>query len=325
MWRCLCVCSLLIVGLSPHISPAQDKDVILADWKARVAATDGVRYSVEGSVLVPKGVRNGVKQIFPVHVEGDVPPQDHSFKTKRVLLMDFRGNRARYDYRGEIFGGLRPAYQPAHIVKVFDGKQARDYRPRSGNPELRQLQGVINLRPINDEIHLVFHDRVSQILLISHGFDPRAALLRLGNIRLREPADMTLFDVAGERELDGDRLLVLTTEVSPRSTAELWIDPSQQSAVRRIRFLQTSRDTKEVGVSSDITIRVRQRPCGWLPDEITIDQYDAATGQLREHEVAKVTACKCGTSWSRDDFTIVPEPGTVIKEPGAVTKPGREY
>jgi hypothetical protein len=275
--------------------------------------------------MVPKGVRNAEKHIFPVPVVGDVPPQDHTFQTKRVLLMDFRGNRARYDYRGEIFGGLRAAFQPAQVVKVFDGKRARDYRPRSGNPELRQLKDVINLRPIKDENRLLFHDRVSQILLISHGFDARAALLELSNIRLREPADMTPFVLIGERELDGDRVLVLATDVTPTSTVELWIDPSRQSAVRRIQFMKSSRDTKEVRISTDVNIRVSRRPCGWLPDEITIDRYGGNTGGLLEHEIAKVAECECDASWSDADFTIVAEPGTVINEAGTVAKPGSQY
>lgn len=276
---------------------------VVADWKERRSRLpNAIRLELEGTVTVFRGSSPDSNPPFP--------PEDHTFPTRSMLLIDFQRNRHRVETSADEAWRVAPkrGFRRIDMVRLYDGKSFQRFYPRAAEQrsgkksdpgrDLELLTGEAGF----GRCMCAFFEGGYPFLSMLPGKLTRQPLVVTDQLRdaMRSPGTATL---------DGHSYTLLR---SPRDRygrwGELYVDSSRQSAIRR--RTEFDADGHEM-MRLDIT-GYRLVDGLWLPAEWSLSESKSGRPLRKEQE--KVTGLDLAPRLSDDLFHIEPSAGMVVHD-----------
>lgn len=181
-WRVPLAALLTMAAFSSELAAdlareAELESKIIAGWQTRQDALDAVYWKVVGSRLYPRGSCN-TSAVEPGQIpDRDYPPEDYEIEVQADVWIDFRAQRIRSEFRGEIFNSTYADFLPAHEVRLCDGVHIQEFLPRDANPR----PGVEHRVELYDrsQSNVWFFNYVVRPVLKAHGLTHDASPLAL--------------------------------------------------------------------------------------------------------------------------------------------------
>jgi hypothetical protein len=104
---------------------------VLADWQARQGAVKGVRYTVTGESIVPRG--SCVDPLSGRPLVPASPPQDIAEPQDFTLTLDFVKKRCRLELSQQLYHAATGEMIPRKTTTVYDGTVLGTEIPRGDN------------------------------------------------------------------------------------------------------------------------------------------------------------------------------------------------
>jgi hypothetical protein len=297
-------------GAPARAQAADDRlERILAAWQERQQAFKGIRYTVTGTHVRPKGSITDPMTGQPL--PGPEPSKDITEPKEYKLLLDFSGKRFRLDLTEQLYSAAYRQLEPRASTSVFDDHDLFTLRPRSANSNASiPWEGfdVMIGRNLNAAKGTLGGTITASLgpLLCAHGLVPRWT---------RQPDfDMKLeakdFQVHGQGVQDGRACAVVRTV--PHETFfnttfdEYWVDPERDGAILRYTIYQNEKPLVDEEVSWQAT------PQGWLPQRWTRTTWmqDRIDGVSR----LEVVDFEADPAVTAADFRVSIEPGMDVRE-----------
>jgi len=215
---------------------------VVADWKERRSRLpNAIRLELEGTVTVFRGF---VPDTIP-----PFPPEDHTFPTRSMLLIDFQRNRYRVETSKDT--ARLAEFKRLDMVRLYDGKSFQRFYPRG----VEQRSGK-----------KFDMGRDLELLAAEVGFGRGMCAFFEGGYLMRSmsPTNLTRQPLAvtdqmrdalrspGTATLDGQSYTLLRTARNGYGHwGELYLDSSRQSAIRRMTYFDAgSREMERLDVTS---------------------------------------------------------------------------
>ncbi len=293
-------------------APDQRISRVLADWKRRQQAVQTIRYTLTGQVLHTKGSMRDMSRWKPT--DPPKPPRDVTEQIDYRLLLDFAGQRLRWDGQEERYLADRDKVFPRVFTSVYDRTDSMTAWPRADNAGSYVYEDPlwpdvsVHRRP--DQGYMVINGLGLFVgpLLLGHGL-VRGLAARAG---FRQEFDAEGFYVHGEGVQAARRCLVLRSHPldlpDKRPTFdEFWVDVERDSAVLR----QVSWSTGVL--TTDEKIAYRATPHGWLVSDWKSTHFSPEgrtlyVRRMRATEVVPEAAVEDA------DFCVAIEPGMIVRE-----------
>lgn len=274
---------------------------VLADWKARQGKVKTARYVVTGTV----------EQVGAFSERAGLPPANDRVRPFRAaLVLDLARGRYRQEQAGEKFRG--GAYESATTTMTYDGREAREGRPRSeaarGGYDLIISPGVA--RDKGDLIPTANF----RPLLYAHGLVPNTST-KIDIPRLPFVYDPDNYRAAGRLAIGGRTLQVFRTEPTHHAAPivdEYWIDPAPGRHSPVVRYVHLTGN--EPWLRTEIAWR--ETPAGWWPETWTTTTMQG--GRTLAVRKCRVESSELDGPVADGEFTIPAEPGmehVIVNEP----------
>jgi hypothetical protein len=299
-----------MAGLSTKtVFAAQDKlQAVLDDWTRRQQMMVGVRFVYEGDYLVSKGSLTG-HPAFDEGVQGEIPPEDYTYKRRVVLLLDFERNRVRKEIREERPWGGDGRFYPVFQVQLYDGNSFQEYSPapenRIGGRPPDRFQVELQLQ--TDHYSGFVLENSDFPLLFAHGSFP-SNKAGISPKLLRTPIESGWYRFHGEASIEDQPCTILRTQTTESGAfADYWIDTGKQSAVARWIAYSKGKPT--------ITVDISHQRAGesWVPKTWELSQIDS-TGKLLHTTAYQLKELDANPKFDTNDFHMDRVPGMIVND-----------
>jgi hypothetical protein len=287
-------------------------DRIFADWEKRRASMDAVEYRLNGTELVPKGIKSiTAAGLLPAGATGPIPPEDRNFDIELRYVFDFSGNRIRIERRGHKFGADEAEFHPYFEIELFDGEKVQSLLPRAENttPEftIPEYQPELVYQTTQ---HLNFLlDFEQEVIYLAHGRPPVFKSPGSAFERFTLPIQREIFRWHSDAKLDGRDCVVLRTtnaKDSGEAFFEYWVELARESAV--LRCLRNMN-----GNVDQLDIEYEENEHRWLPSGY-VRTTTWSDGTLYTHHTMAVTGLVPNPRLTDDLFHSDPKPGMVVRD-----------
>ncbi len=293
-------------------SSAQPPDArltkVLQDWRQRQSRLDAIRYRVQGEMVYAKG---SATDETGRPYNPPKPARDMVGKVEWNALLDFAGNRHRWEIKEETLNFKEEQLVQKVRINVCDGTIAQNSTPAESNPGLRDgPMGLHNLEMtiVRGNLNTILFPGGSRPLFFGHGIIPTSEdRLYAGHLRRKYSDEQ--FYLHGTGLTGGRPCLILRTEAlrtSVTSFHEYWVDSPRQSAVTRYaRYTNGAAD-------ENYDIENAETPHGWLPGQWTHSVY--MNGRTHTVERLRVQYRDAPPPFTGDDFSLQVKPGMRVRE-----------
>ncbi|HIQ23236.1 MAG TPA: hypothetical protein EYH34_18585 [Planctomycetes bacterium] len=315
VWFCWLVVPAQVLAATAGIDEEEVARRVVADWKARQNCARVICYEVSGRIMVRRGAKNvlaaaaseqrGGGDVAGDEAQGDHPPEDTSFSSKRRYVLDFVNGRIRRECQQKHWSVELRKFVPTRDIRVYDGTSVTIYHPKEDNP------GGLYSVPENTPEYSLGGNRLLFTLLgevhdvpitLGHG------LVKSPPVGLRQEINPTELDVyRTPAPGEGRREAVIRLGKPAVYFHEFRVDLERQSAVRGLRSFRGRELVQE------IEIEYQQTGAGWLPSAWRSAVY--VFGQLAEVGEFKVERIQINPDWDVDkELTLKPPPGATLRD-----------
>ena len=289
---------------------------VFADWKARQAKFESIRYHLLGEVVNPKGCAP-----TPGGTESNTPPSDLKYPARRTVLLDFTTGRHRMEEEEIQIDFATMKRHPASKLWVYDGKAIAAYRPREKNthptegvkenqPEVGVGKGYFGMAAWNAAYWPLF---------AGHGGVASYDVPILPGKPLVLPK-VEFMKVQGPATHRRRACLVVQTQPRDKCHEEWWVDPARESAVVRYQMFLSGKPYVDAEIEHERTDR------GWLPKSWTYTIWWTESGHARLLERMTVEKRDIDPVVQAGDFQVPQWPGMLVAHQNhPAPTPGQPY